>query len=311
MAKDKALIILCYATVYLVWGSTYFFIRAAVHSIAPELVVALRFLFGAAILAAIAWKNGALKKLPSPKEAAGSALVGIILLLLGNGLITLAEKWVLSYTISLIAACSPLFVALFNRFLYKQGISPIRFFGVVVGVCGIGVFLYDGTTLAGSLTPSVIIAFAGVLFFSFGTSAAKGIPKASDVFVSTAIQMLAAGGGALILALAANPESLEALPRATAWSAFSVAYLAVMGSLTLAAYNYLLVKEPSFRVSSYGLVNPLIAVVLGLAAGEQATPYLAFGVPLVLLGLYLMLYGDSAAKKLAPLFSRRRGDSAE
>lgn len=299
MKKERALIILCYAAVYLVWGSTYFFIRAAVHTIAPELVVALRFLFGAAILAAIAWRNGALKTLPSPKRAAGSALVGVLLLLLGNGLITFSEKLVLSYTISLIAACSPLFVALFNLLLYRQKVSLIRFLGVLIGVCGIGVFLYDGTSLAGSITPSVLIAFAGVLFFSFGTSSARALPKADDVFVSTAIQMAAAGVGALLIGLATNPEAVPSLARASAWSIFGVAYLAVMGSLTLAAYNYLLVKEPSFRVSSYGLVNPLIAVILGLAAGEQPTPYLAFGVPLVLAGLFLMLYGDSVKEKLS------------
>lgn len=306
MKSERLLIVFCYGLVYLVWGSTYFFIKGAVATVPAELVVALRFIGGALILAAIAWRNGAFKALPSLAQLGGSALIGALLLLMGNGLITVAEKTVPSYAVSLIAACSPLFIALFNILLFKTNISAVRFSGVAVGVFGIGLLLYDGTSIVGSLQPGVLIALTGILAWSFGTSIARALPKVPDVFLSTTVQMLTAGGSALVIALARDPAALAGLGSASAWSVASIVYLAVLGSLTLVAYNVLLVKEPSFRISSYALVNPLIAVFLGLVvSGEPPTPLLALGVPLVLCGLTLMLYGDTLLLKMVNAASRR------
>ncbi len=296
--RDKAIIGLCYAMVYVVWGSTYFFIKAAVETIPAPLVVSIRFLSGAVIIAALALRAKAFKNLPSFKEILGSAALGVLLLLLGNGLITIAEKIIPSYAASLIVACMPIYVALFNLLLYRAKISAVRFGGVVVGVAGIAVLLYNGTSIAGSLGPAVLIAVLGVLSWGFGTSAAKALPKAKDVFISTMIQMLVAGIASFSIGIINDPSMLTLLSSASAWSFFSVGYLAVFGSLTLVAYNHLLANEPSFRISSYSLVNPLIAVLLGLASGERATPYLFFGFPLVLAGLSLMLYGDELKRKL-------------
>ena len=299
MKREKTLVIVSYALVYLVWGSTYFFIKAAVTTIPAPLVVSFRFLAGSFLLAALAMRRGALKQLPSLKEVGGSALIGVFLLLLGNGLITIAEKTIPSYTASLIIACMPFYIALFNFILYRTGVSAIRFAGVAVGVAGIGALLYDGNSVAASLSPAVLIAVGGALAWGFGTSVAKALPKAKDPILSTAIQMLVAGISAFAVGAAGEPELLGKLAGASAWSLFGLAYLAVFGSIALVAYNHLLAVEPSFRISSYSLVNPLIAVLLGLAAGEKATPWLFFGVPLVLAGLTLMLYGDALLTRLA------------
>jgi drug/metabolite transporter (DMT)-like permease len=93
--------------------------------------------------------------------------------------------------------------------------------------------------------------------------------------------------------MATGVDVVESVRGASLWSLFSVGYLAFFGGLTLVAYNHLLVVEPSFRVSSYSLVNPLIAVGLGLASGEKASRFFLFGSPLVLAGLALILYGDA------------------
>lgn len=297
MKRETALIVLSYATVYIVWGSTYFFIKAAVHTIPAALILAMRFLSGALILGLISLSRGALRRLPTLRQAAGSALIGLFLLLLGNGFMTLAEKTIPSYMASLIVVCGPFFIAAFNLALYKVRVSAIRMSGVVVGIGGIALLLYDGASLTASFHPAVLLALAGCLFWSFGTSVARALPKAPDVFVSTAIQMLVTGLVALSFAAVSLPDLGAAFLGGSVWSWFSVGYLAVMGTLALVAYNTLLVMEPSFRVSSYVFVNPLIAVAVGLAAGEKATPYLPLGVPLVLTGLVLMLYGDAIRQK--------------
>ncbi len=306
MKRETLVVLLCYALVYVVWGTTYYFIRAAVHTIPASLVVALRFLAGSALLAGLALAKGDFRKGLSWKQAGGSALLGVLLLLLGNGLLTIAEKTIPSYIASLIVVGGPFYIAAFNYLLFRTRISAIRIGGVLVGVAGIAVLLYDGTSLAGTFHPAVLIAVSGSLCWAFGTSVSRALPKAESVFVSTAIQMAVAGGVSLVSAFASVSDLGAAFRGVSPWSWFSVGYLAFMGTVTLVAYNHLLVKEPSFRISSYALVNPLIAVALGLAVGEKATPYLAFGVPLILGGLTLMLYGDplrerlSARKKAAP-----------
>jgi drug/metabolite transporter (DMT)-like permease len=298
MEKERWLVGLCYAMVYLVWGSTYFFIRAAVQTVPPALVVGLRFLAGALILALIGLKGGAAAGRSGWREWAGSAATGVLLLLLGNGLITAAERTVPSYLASLIVSAMPFIVAGFNYLLYREKLSWLRLGGVLVGVAGIGALLYSGPRAAasaagGGFGSGLLVAVAGALAWGLGTATARRMPKLPNVFRATAVQMLAAGVAALAIALAQDPRALSGLAQASAWSLFGVGYLAVLGSLTLVAYNYLLAREPSFRVSSYSLVNPAIAVGLGLAAGEAATPYLGWGLPLVLAGLALMLYGDA------------------
>jgi drug/metabolite transporter (DMT)-like permease len=171
-----------------------------------------------------------------------------------------------------------------------------------VGVAGVTLVLVNGSSIDTAFGPAILLAIAGALAWGFGTSIAKSLPKPADVLVSTSIQMLVAGIAALILGALSGVNLPAAIAAASPWSLFSLGYLALLGSLTLVAYNHLLVVEPSFRVSSYSLVNPLIAVVLGLAAGEKTSPYFAIGTPLVLTGLVAILYGDAIREKL-----RKRG----
>lgn len=293
MKKETILVVVSYALVYIVWGSTYFFIKAAVATIPPTLVVGFRFLFGSIMLAGIAWAKGGLKELPNIREVTGAAVLGVLLLLLGNGLITISERTIPSWMASVVIACMPIYVAFFNVLLYRTKVSGIRLAGAVAGVVGVGLLLFQGTTNEAPIGMALALAVLGALSWGFGSSLAKAIRKPKDVLVSTAIQMLVAGSVALGIGAGSGVNIVSALSLASAWSIFSLAYLALLGGLTLVAYNHLLVAEPSFRVSSYSLVNPLIAVMLGMASGEKASRFFAIGSPLVLLGLVIILYGDA------------------
>lgn len=297
MKKETILIVISYALIYIVWGSTYFFIKAAVATIPATVIVGLRFLFGSLLLAGIARARGGLKTLPSLKEFAGAACIGLLLLLAGNGLVTLAEQTIPSWTASVVVACMPIYVAFYNFLLYRTKVSAIRLAGALGGVIGVGLLLFQGTS-DNPIGFGLVFAIAGALAWGFGTSLAKALPKPKDVLVSTSIQMLVAGTTALIIGAVSGVSITAALASASAWSLFSMGYLALLGALALVAYNHLLVVEPTFRVSSYSLVNPLIAVVLGLAAGEKASPFFAIGSPLVLAGLIAILYGDAIRDRL-------------
>lgn len=292
MQRSTLVMLLSYALVYLVWGSTYFFIKAAVTSLPPSLVVAGRFLLGAIILGVIARLKGGLRRLPPVRELAGAAVLGILLLLLGNGLITLAQRQLPSWVSSIVIACMPIYVALFNLLLYRQRISLVRLLGALAGILGVGLILAGRDLASLAFGPAIFVAVGGALCWGLGTSMTRIMPKPADVLVSTAVQMAVAGLVSLGIGLAGGLNLAASLAAASPWSLAALAYLILAGSLTMVAYNHLLLVEPSFRVSSYSLVNPMIAISLGLASGEAASPWLAFGTPLVLIGIVTILYGD-------------------
>lgn len=311
MKKESILVVLSYGLVYIVWGSTYFFIKAAVSTVPAPFVVSARFIAGAVLLACVARAKGGLRSVPPVRELAGAALLGILLLLMGNGLVTVATKTIPSWMASVVVACMPIYIALYNRLIYKTKVSTIRMVGAFGGIAGVALMLAPGGSASPPFEPAIFIAFAGGLSWGLGSSIARSIPKPKDVIVSTSVQMLVAGLVSLAIGLAGGLRVGPAIAGASPWSLFSIAYLSILGALALVAYNHLLVVEPSFRVSSYSLVNPLIAVCLGLAAGERASRWLALGSPLVMAGIALILYGDPIVARLRALpTGGEKGDGA-
>ncbi len=303
--RDAALVIICYVTVYLVWGSTYFFIRQAVLTIPPFYVVGLRWTVGGVLLLLFALSTGRLKTLPTAREIFSSLALGFFLLLVGNGLISVAELKIDSYIAALLAASTPILVAFFDRFLLKKPLTLLRVAGIVGGFLGVALLLYNGRSVRTSLDASVLIGMAGVLSWRFATSLGHRFPVHGDNLVNSGIQMLFVGVVSLAGSLLFDRTPLAVIQGASTLSLLSLLYLAVIGAIAFAAYTFLVSREPASRVVSYALVNPLIALLLGLGLGrESATPFLWIGVPLVLLALVLMLYGERILERLRAPKSR-------
>lgn len=289
---------LSYLCIYLVWGSTYFFIRMAVQSIPPYLLVGVRFAAGGMLLLGIVAFRGGLRRLPSLRQALSACLLGGLLLFGANGLVTVAEVRVDSYVAALVLAATPLAVALFDRLLFGRRVSGLRLAGIVVGVAGVGVLLYRGS-LALSLSSHTLLILAAMLLWSLGTSLGHRLPLHPDNLVNSAVEMLFAGLASLALFALSGRAVLPALAAASARSLWGAGFLTVFGSLGFTAYAYLLAHEPAIRIVSYALVNPLIATLLGLLlGGESATPLLGFGMPMVIGGLVTMLYGETILARL-------------
>jgi drug/metabolite transporter (DMT)-like permease len=137
-----------------------------------------------------------------------------------------------------------------------------------------------------------------MLLWSFGTSLAHRLQLPLDSRINSGIQMFFAGAVSLGIALVCGHTPETVFTGASIRSLAGLSYLAVVGSLALSAYSYLLVHEPSIRIVSYALVNPGIAVLLGFLFGnETAAPYLAIGLPLILIGLATMLYGETLIRR--------------
>jgi drug/metabolite transporter (DMT)-like permease len=183
-------------------------------------------------------------------------------------------------------------VALFDLVLIRKRLSPIRWVGILSGMAGVFILLYDGKSLAVSFTPQILLVIAGLVSWAFATSLGHRIKVFPDVFVNSGIQMSFVGGVCLLAVMVKQPLTPEMVMSFSAVSLVGLLYLALVGSAAFVAYNYLIRNEPAIRVVSYAFVNPLIALFLGLVvAGETPKPFLLPGVVLILCGLFATLYG--------------------
>jgi drug/metabolite transporter (DMT)-like permease len=128
-----------------------------------------------------------------------------------------------------------------------------------------------------------------------------------DPLVNSGIQMLFVSAVSLVAVSFLYPPLPQVLPSVSLRSALALLYLAVVGSLAFGAFTYLIAHEPAIRVSSYSLVNPVFATLLGLLVGDETpVPLLVIGLPLVLLGVALMLYGETGLAQLKARFAPRK-----
>jgi len=295
MKKQQILIALCYLTLYIVWGSTYFFIKMAVETIPPFYVIGLRFMGGSVLLFGLAALSKRFRTRPTIRQILASLLLGTLLLLGGTGLITIAEQQIDSYITALIIAATPMVVAFYDLVLWRKRISGLHAAGIATGIVGVALLLYDGHSISASLSPSIGMVIGGVGCWGLASSLGHRLKATPDPLINSGIQMLFVGIVCLIATGFIYPPLLQILPGVSTPSALALLYLAIVGSLAFAAFTYLIAHEPALRVTSYSLVNPAIATLLGLFVGnETAVPLLAAGLPLILLGVAIMLYGETA-----------------
>jgi drug/metabolite transporter (DMT)-like permease len=308
MHLPKFKILLSYLTIYIVWGSTYLAMRWAVESLAPFYLVGIRFFIGGSAFLVLSIVAGKLRRKPTLLELGSSLLMGIFLLLLGNGLMSVGLQRIDSYLAAIIISATPFCVALFNRILFRQKIASIRLIGIIIGFLGVVSILYNEKNPFASLDPYVLFVIAGLFSWAFATSLGHKIPVYPNNLVNSGLQMIFAGMLALALSQFLYSPLPELIPNISVRSWWAVAYLATIGSAAYYAYVYLLAHEPSIRVVSYAIVNPLIAVILGLILGnEKAVPLLALGMPFIFIGLVFMLYGESIRNSLIKKTAKEKG----
>ncbi|MCK5673095.1 MAG: EamA family transporter [Spirochaetales bacterium] len=293
-SHTKLLILFSYLSIYLIWGSTYFFTKLAVWDFSVPYVMLFRYLTGTIIMLGISIIKKEIFRLPDKREILSAIFIASFLMLGGNGLVTLGEVYVDSYIAALIISLVPFIIAFFNKVFYKIDLSLFKALGVLTGIAGVGFILYNGQSLGGSLwSPGVLIILAAATLWSFGTSTGHRLKVYPGIFFQVAMQMLFVSVISFIFILLNDIPVSTRSHDLSMISIISVFYLGIIGSLALVAYNYLLKNEPSIRISSYSMVNPVIATLLGVfAGGEVLRPLFFLGLPLILIGLFLLLYAD-------------------
>lgn len=247
---------------YLIWGSTYLAIRIGIESWPPLMMAGIRFVIaGSLMYGFLRWRG-----VPAPTWAQwkAAAVIGFLLLVCGNGGVTLAEHAGVSSGVAALAvATMPLFTLLFGLF-WGNRTTQLEWAGIVLGLVGIGL-LNLGSNLQASPSGAALLIFAAAAW-ALGSVLSKHLPLPAGPMASGA-EMITAGITLLIGSLLSG-ERLEHMPTAAGWGA--LLYLVVFGSIVaFSAYMYLLKNVRPAAATSYAYVNPAVAVLLGVMfAGE-------------------------------------------
>lgn len=274
---------------YIIWGSTYFVIRIGVESWPPFMMAGIRFLSAGVILISVLLLSG--HKLPPLRPMLNAALIGVLLLAVGNGFVTVAEHQnVPSGIAAVVVATVPLFTLCFSYF-FGIKTRKLEWMGIAIGLAGI-ILLNSGGNLSGNPWGALLI-LVGSVSWAFGSVYGARITLPTGMMAG-AIEMLAAGI-VLLIASALSGERLSAVPPLSGF--FAVGYLALFGSIiAINAYMFLIRNVSPAVATSYAYVNPVVAVLLGTGFGGEhlsSVEWLALGiiilaVVLVTLGKYLL-----------------------
>src|SRR5256714_8410758 len=283
-ASSRLGILLALFALYLLWGGTYLGMRIALQSFPPFILAGVRFLIAGAILYVFLRARGT----PSPTRAqwVGSALVGLLLLVGGNGGVVFAEQWVASGLAALGLAAIPLWTALFVGF-WGRWPTRIEWLGLGVGFVGV-ILLNLGNGMWTNPLGAIALLLAAISW-ALGSAWSRHISLPPGL-MSSAAQMLVGGCVLLVLSLGLRERTPNLAVGQSLWA---IAFLIIFGSLVaFSAYGYLLRHVRPALATSYAYVNPMVAVGLGvLLAGERLTPIELVAIAVTLTGVGLVSLG--------------------
>jgi drug/metabolite transporter (DMT)-like permease len=252
--------------VYTVWGSTYLAIRFTVETIPPFLSAGIRFLVAGTIL--MVWRRTLGDTMPTKRQWRSAAIVGILLLLGGNGLVSFAELRIASGIAALIVGTVPLWLVLIEA-IRPGGVrpTPLAILGLLIGFGGIYLLVGPEDLRSASLQFDPIgigTVMLAAFFWSLGSIYSRGADLPPSSLMGTGAEMLT--GGLALIAFSASVGEWRgfdfAVVSTSSW--IGLAYLITFGSMVgFVSYIWLLQNAPVSLVATYAYVNPLVAVFLG------------------------------------------------
>ncbi|MDQ2658986.1 MAG: EamA family transporter [Verrucomicrobiota bacterium] len=304
---SRLALIAAFAAVYVIWGSTYLGIRFAIESIPPLLMAGTRYLSAGLILYALARWQGAPR--PAPTSWRPAAIIGALLLLGGNGGVTVAEQYVDSGLAAVVIATVPIYIALLG---WISGSAPrptpIIWLGLAGGFAGVGILLAPALTLGATAHPHALAGILLLLFSAFAWSAgslySRRAKSAPSPFLASGQQMICGGGLVLLVALARGEWQKFDPQRVTLLSLGAWIYLVLIGAIVgFSAYIWLLRHCDPAKVATYAYVNPIVAVFLGAVfAGEKLTARTVVAATLIIGSVALVITADQwKARTMAAL----------
>lgn len=273
-AATRSALVLAFAAIYLIWGSTYLGIRVAVQTMPPFAMAGARFIIaGTALFGILRWRGA---PLPTWRQWRINIFIGMFLLLGGNSLVAWAEQYLPSGLTALLIGVEPLFIVL-TEWAWPGGSRPgaVTCGALLLGFGGVAWLAapWEGAGVQHVNMGGLAAVLLACVLWAYGSIYSRHAKHGMEPLQAAAPQMV--GGGATILVAAWWHGDFAHLHvsaiSSTAWWAF--AYLVLMGSLVgFSTYVWLIKHAMPARVSTYAFVNPVVAVFLGwLILGEAIT----------------------------------------
>jgi drug/metabolite transporter (DMT)-like permease len=294
----RSLVLAAFATVYVVWGSTYLAIRYAVETLPPFLMAGVRFLLAGAILALWSyWRDGAR---PTATNWRAASIAGAFLLLGGNGMVVWAEQRVPSGLAALLVATMPLWMVIVawakpGGRAPKIGVAA----GILLGISGLLLLVGPGSISGQAVdrTGAIVLTLAS-LSWAIGSLYSRTAPLPKNAILATGLEMIAGGVLLILLGTATGEWSRLDTSHPSTASIVSFFYLVVFGSLlAFTAFAWLIRVSTPTRVSTYAFVNPVVAVFLGWAiAHEPVTKMTVIATAVIVAAVALITLASGSGK---------------
>ena len=304
--RNTLTLVLAFAAVYIIWGSTYLAIKYAIETLPTFLMAGVRFLVAGSLLYAVARFSKTYEK-PKLVHWRTGLIVGTLLLAVGNGGVVLAEHYISSSLAALLVATMPFWIVLLGWLFMGSGRPNMKVVaGLALGFIGVYLLIAgggpaDGQTADGEMFGVALIIFS-TLGWSVGSLYGTRAPTAASPIMAAAMQMLSGGAILLVIGTLAGEWSGLDVAAISLNSALALVYLIFFGAVVAyTAYSWLLKNASPAAISTYAYVNPAIAVVLGWAiAGESMTGQMLIGAGIIVASVALITMNKSKpAKPLA------------
>lgn len=269
---SRWLLILCFAGVYLLWGSTYLAIRVVLQSMPVSVMATLRFWIAGSIM--FAWASLAGHSLPNREETVRSAVSGFLLLVLGNAGVLFANRFLASSgIIAVLVAVTPFWIVLLQWVMNRSNRPPFSvWLGILLGIVGM-VFLVGAENLKmlGENAPKgIAIVLVSTFCWSIGTLYTSSGKLPNSFAFNAGIQMFSAGICMGVLAILTNEWQNFSFAAVDSKAILSFWFLVIGGSvLGFTAFNYLVRHASPTATTTYAYVNPLVALFLGWWLGNE------------------------------------------
>lgn len=294
---------------YIIWGSTYLAIQFVVETMPPFLSAGVRFIIAGGLLFAFRRLRG--DPPPTRIEWRSAAIIGLLLIVGGNGAVVFAEQSVPSGLVALMIATTPLWIVLIDyfrpwrlwgaesRFARPQ---PRALLGVGIGFVGVAILITSGGPITGSINPiGAAVVLVGTLSWACGSLYGRGAKLPRSPLLGTGMEMIVGGVSLLLLGTLTGDWARLDVSAITTKSLLALFYLIVVGSWGgFSAYVWLLRNAPTPLVSTYAYVNPVVALFLGaLFAGERLTPSVLVAASIII-GAVVLTTSARAPKQTEP-----------
>ena len=284
--KEDRKILLAYIAVCIFWGSTYLAIRIGVQELPPTIFAGVRFLIAGTLMLIYA-KHKNLAMPENKEQLIKISIVGIFLLVGGNGVVVWAETRVSSGVACLILATCPLFVAIIEYLSPSRvRLNKFGWLGLLIGFSGVAFLVISDFTKAYVDLIGFTLLMISTLSWSFGSVYSKSFKSSASTVTSIAIQMLSGG---IVLTIVGSFLGEFQRVNLTVRGLGALFYLIIFGSIVgYSCYMYILNKWPAAKAGTYAYVNPPVAVFLGaVVLGEPITIKIVFATIIILCGVIM------------------------